>query len=94
MHSTVTINDDHRQQLVAITRQIAEHISGLPQEKQPQAQEALAEAEAAVLDPAAPKGRLRAVFEKIGVSVLTALRTEAGKAIAEQAGHAINTLGS
>lgn len=94
MHSTVTITDDHRQQLVEITRQIAEQISGLPQSLQPEAQEALAELEAAVQDPAASRGRLRAAIDKIAITAVTAIGTEAGKAMAGLAGQAIGSLTS
>jgi hypothetical protein len=94
MHSMVTITDDHRQQLLRITRQIAEQISGLPPEQQLQAQQALAEAEAAVQDPAASKGLVRAAFDKIAVAGAVAFSSEAGKALAELGGQAIGMLPS
>lgn len=93
MHSTVTITDDHRQQLLAVTRQIAEQIEGLPPASQRATKEALEELEAAVHDPAAPQGRVRAALEKVALAVLTAVGTEAGQAIVGLAGQAIGQLG-
>lgn len=94
MHSSVTITDDHRQQLVEVTRQIAEHIASLPAELKPAATEALAELEAAVRDQAPNKGRIRAAFEKVVVAGSVAFGTEAGKAMVGLAGQAIGSLPS
>jgi hypothetical protein len=94
MRSTVNITDDHRQQLLTVTRQIAEQVDGLPPEAKPAAAEALGELQAVVDDKAAGKGKIRDAFGKIGMAGAMALSTEAGKNIWTLAGQAISSLAS
>jgi hypothetical protein len=94
MHSTVTIADDHRQQLVAVARQMADQMQGLPEDAKPAAEEALQELRAAVEEPTPAKSKVRTALEKIVVAGSVAMASEAGKALVTLGGQALQSLGS